>query len=122
MSVAVVEQALAPALERLGQEVPDSTPLHAKCPSCAAEFGFPANLHAGPCPFCSRPVVLNPAGRRLVPPQAILPFLIGEPEAKRLVGEWPPKDATCSSCGDTGMPIRTIMTMTTRTERGAGKR
>jgi LSD1 subclass zinc finger protein len=86
--VAVIEQALAPALERLGQEVPDSTPLHAKCPSCAAEFDFPANLHAGPCPFCSRPVVLDPAGHRLVLPQAILPFLIGEPEAKRLVGEW----------------------------------
>ena len=33
-------------------------------------------------------MVLNSAGRRLVLPQAILPFLIGEPEAKRLVCEW----------------------------------
>lgn len=85
---AIVEQALAPALERLGREAPDPTPLHAKCPSCAAEFDLAANLHAGPCPFCDHPVVLDPAGRRLVAPQAVLPFLVGEPEARRRVGEW----------------------------------
>ncbi len=86
--VAITEQALAPALDRLVQEAIDPTPLHAKCPSCAAEFDFAVNLHAGPCPFCGRAVVLDPAAHRLVPPQAVLPFLVGEPEARRLVREW----------------------------------
>lgn len=87
--VEVVEQELAPALARLGTESPDPTPLPAKCPSCAAEFDLPANLHAAPCPFCGSPVVLDPGPpHRQVAPQALLPFLVGEPDAKRLVAEW----------------------------------
>lgn len=87
--VEVVEQELDPAtLDRLGTEAPDPTPLHAKCPSCAAEFDLPANLHATACPFCGSPVVLDPGPHRRVPPQALLPFVIGEPDAKRLVGDW----------------------------------
>jgi LSD1 subclass zinc finger protein len=87
--VEVVEHELTPALDRLGHDVPEPTPLHAKCPSCAADFDLAANLHAGPCPFCASPVVLDPGPpHRKVRPQALLPFMIGEPEAKRLVADW----------------------------------
>jgi hypothetical protein len=85
----VAEQPLTPALERLAHEPLDgASPLHAKCPSCAADFDLPVHLHAGPCPFCASPVVLDPAEHRRLAPRAVLPFLIGEPEARRLVAGW----------------------------------
>lgn len=84
----LVEQALAPALAAHAGEPPPSEPVPAKCGACGAGFGFDPPLFAGPCPFCGKPVVVDPAPYRRLPPQGVLPFLIGEQEARRLVGEW----------------------------------
>lgn len=86
--VAVAEQALAPVLARFAGEPPPGTPVPSKCISCGADLELPVPLFAGPCPFCAKPVVVDPGPYRQLAPQGLLPFLIGEQEARRLVGDW----------------------------------
>lgn len=86
--VALIEQALAPALAENAGEPPPATPVPAKCGACGAAFTFDLPAFAGPCPFCGKPVVVDPGPYRRLPPQGILPFLIGDQEARRLVGDW----------------------------------
>jgi predicted RNA-binding Zn-ribbon protein involved in translation (DUF1610 family) len=86
--VEVVEQALAPAVRAHGGEAPPAAAIAAKCVSCGADFSFDPPRFAGPCPFCGKPVVADPGPYRSLPPQGVLPFLVGDQEARRLVGEW----------------------------------
>lgn len=86
--VGLAERPLAPALQAHAGEAPPATPVPAKCASCGASFEFPPPAFAGPCPFCGKPVVADPAPHRALPPQGVLPFLVGEQEARRLVAEW----------------------------------
>ena len=86
--VELVEQALAPALAEHAGEAPPTSPVPATCGACGAAFSFDPPAFAGPCPFCGKPVVVDPGPYRRLPPQGVLPFLIGEQEARRLVGEW----------------------------------
>lgn len=86
--VELVEQALAPALRDHAGEPPPSSPVPAKCAACGAAFEFPPPAFAGPCPFCGKPVVVDPGPYRSLAPQGVLPFLIGDQEARRLVGDW----------------------------------
>lgn len=84
----VVEHDLDQGLQALAGEAPDATPIATKCASCGADFSFPANFHAGACPFCGMAAVADPGERRRIRPHAVLPFLIGEPEARRLLARW----------------------------------
>lgn len=86
--VAVVEQPLDPALRAAAGEAPPAAPVPAKCATCGASFEFKPPAFAGPCPFCSQPVVVDPGPYRVFRPAGMLPFLIGDQEARRLVGDW----------------------------------
>lgn len=86
--VEIVEHALAPALIGPAAAAPEPTAITTKCTSCAADFTFPPDFHAGPCPFCGMAVVVDPSPYRPLAPEGVLPFLVGEQEARRLVGEW----------------------------------
>jgi hypothetical protein len=86
--VEIVESPLDPALRAAGGEAPPSQEIPAKCGSCGADFAFKPPSFAGPCPFCSQPVVADPAPWRRLAPVGVLPFLIGGAEARRLVGDW----------------------------------
>lgn len=81
----VEEQDLDDALSRIGDSVP-SEPVEASCPTCAASFTFEAPLHAGPCPFCDSPVFAKIDDP--LPEQGLLPFLVGEPQARERINKW----------------------------------
>lgn len=59
-----------------------------KCASCAAEFTFDADRHAGSCPFCGHSIVKDTGIHRQIKPEALLPFLLTEREAKEQVKTW----------------------------------
>ncbi|MDX6749938.1 hypothetical protein SH611_08990 [Geminicoccaceae bacterium 1502E] len=84
----LVEQDFAALPAGLAEERIAEAPEPATCEACGAGFEFAPGLHAGPCPFCGQAVVVDPGRSRRLVPQAVLPFLIGEPEARRLVESW----------------------------------
>lgn len=59
-----------------------------RCDSCGAEIEFDADLHARECPFCASPVVTDTGIHRHIKPQAQLPFLITEDEAREAMRRW----------------------------------
>jgi predicted RNA-binding Zn-ribbon protein involved in translation (DUF1610 family) len=60
----------------------------ARCESCGAEVEFAPGLHAETCPFCASPLVTGTGASRHIKPQAQLPFLIGEEEARAALRKW----------------------------------
>lgn len=60
----------------------------AECPSCGARIEFDADVHARECPFCASPIVTDTGVERLIKPQAQLPFLVSEDEARRGLKAW----------------------------------
>ncbi len=60
----------------------------ATCPSCGALIEYDAAVHAKECPFCASPIVSDTGVQRQIKPQAQLPFLVGEPEARRAMSRW----------------------------------
>jgi DNA-directed RNA polymerase subunit RPC12/RpoP len=58
------------------------------CPSCGAEVEFDADLHARECPFCASPVVTDTGTHRHIKPQAQLPILVTEAEARDAFRRW----------------------------------
>lgn len=60
----------------------------ATCASCGARIEYEASVHAKECPFCASPVVSETGTERLVKPQAQLPFLLSEGEARAALKRW----------------------------------
>lgn len=60
----------------------------ANCPSCGAQIEFDAALHARECPFCASPIVTDTGLERHIKPQAQLPFLLTEAEARAAMTRW----------------------------------
>ena len=60
----------------------------ARCTSCGAEVEFDADLHAKECPFCASPIVIDTGTHRYLKPQAQLPFLITEDQARSAMNKW----------------------------------
>jgi predicted RNA-binding Zn-ribbon protein involved in translation (DUF1610 family) len=60
----------------------------ARCDSCGAEIEFDADLHARECPFCASPIVSDTGLHRHIKPQAQLPFLVTEAEARDALRRW----------------------------------
>ncbi len=60
----------------------------ARCASCGAEIEFDAALHARDCPFCAAPLVADTGLSRHIKPQAQLPFLLSEAEARAAMQRW----------------------------------
>lgn len=58
------------------------------CPSCGALVEFDGATHATECPFCATPVVSETGSHRLIKPQALIPFVLSEPEARSAMTGW----------------------------------
>ncbi len=59
-----------------------------KCPNCAAEVEFDANVHAAECPFCATPVVADTGAHRQIKPRGVLPFELDERQAREAMTRW----------------------------------
>jgi hypothetical protein len=59
-----------------------------QCPSCGAQIEFHGEVHAKECPFCASPLVTDTGVSRQIKPQAQLPFLLGEDEARAAMNRW----------------------------------
>lgn len=60
----------------------------ARCESCGAEIELGADEHARECPFCASPIVTDTGTTRKLKPQAQLPFLLSESEARGAMNRW----------------------------------
>ncbi len=60
----------------------------AQCGSCGAQIEFDGETHARVCPFCAAPIVTDTGARRLIKPQAQLPFLLTEADARAAMSRW----------------------------------
>lgn len=60
----------------------------AECPSCGAHVELGTDEHARECPFCASPIVTDTGVSRQIKPQAQLPFLISEDEARKAMNLW----------------------------------
>ena len=58
------------------------------CPTCGALVEITGATHATQCPFCATPVVLDTGTRRLIKPQALIPFALTEPQARKAMVAW----------------------------------
>lgn len=58
------------------------------CPSCGAQVEIAAATHATECPFCATPVVLDTGTQRHIKPQALVPFVLTEAEARKAMIAW----------------------------------
>jgi ribosomal protein S27E len=86
--VEIVEHDLRAALEQGLAAAPIEETRTIKCPSCAAEFTFDPDRHAGVCPFCGQTIVAETGAHRQIKPAAVLPFGIEERAARERVGSW----------------------------------
>ncbi len=59
-----------------------------KCPNCAAEVEFDADIHATECPFCATPVVTDTGAHRHIKPKGVLPFALAERDARKSMTDW----------------------------------
>jgi DNA-directed RNA polymerase subunit RPC12/RpoP len=83
----LVELDLRAAAEGVPAEALEETRT-VRCESCGAVFEFDAAVHARECPFCASPVVADTGVGRQIKPQAQLPFLISEDEARTAMRRW----------------------------------
>lgn len=58
------------------------------CPGCGALVEFDGPAHATECPFCATPVVSETGSHRMIKPQALIPFVLSEPEARSAMTGW----------------------------------
>lgn len=58
------------------------------CPSCGAVVEFKGAAHATECPFCATPVVIDTGSHRRLKPQALVPFVLKEEEARDRLTAW----------------------------------
>jgi len=58
------------------------------CPSCGAQVEFQGATHATECPFCATPVVIGTGEERRIKPQAVLPFVLNEEQARDAMTKW----------------------------------
>jgi DNA-directed RNA polymerase subunit RPC12/RpoP len=58
------------------------------CPNCGAKVEIAGAVHATECPFCDTPVVLDTGSERHIKPQALVPFVLTEAEARKAMVAW----------------------------------
>lgn len=58
------------------------------CPGCGARIEVTGATHATSCPFCDTPVVLDTGSARQIKPQALVPFVLSESEARQRMIAW----------------------------------
>ena len=58
------------------------------CPNCGALVELSGATHAAECPFCATPVVLDTGTTRHIKPQALIPFVLTEEQARKAMTSW----------------------------------
>ncbi|MBC7739799.1 MAG: primosomal protein N' (replication factor Y) - superfamily II helicase [Candidatus Saccharibacteria bacterium] len=58
------------------------------CPNCGAMVEFQGANHATECPFCATPLVIDSGSHRMIKPQALIPFQLDEPGARKALVAW----------------------------------
>jgi DNA-directed RNA polymerase subunit RPC12/RpoP len=58
------------------------------CPNCGAMVEFQGAIHATECPFCATPLVVDSGSHRMIKPQALIPFQLDEPSARKALIAW----------------------------------
>ena len=76
------------ALDAARREQFETEHLVVRCPSCAAETTFGANVTATACAFCGSPLVRTTETRKWIKPEAVLPFRITQNDAEKVFREW----------------------------------
>ena len=79
---------LQQALRQLAQPQTESVKPQIHCDECGAGFQFDSHIHAGECPFCGTPIVTTTVQAKPIQPKSLLPFAIGEAEAKQQFQRW----------------------------------
>lgn len=59
-----------------------------QCPSCGAQVEFKGATHATECPFCATPLAIGTGEERRIKPQALLPFVLNEGQAREAMTKW----------------------------------
>ena len=59
-----------------------------RCPNCGAMVEFTGANHAAECPFCATPLVVDSGSQRMIKPQALIPFQLDEPSARKALVVW----------------------------------
>jgi DNA-directed RNA polymerase subunit RPC12/RpoP len=60
-----------------------------RCEGCAIEFTLTPETLSVTCPYCESVYVTETAeNREIVPPQALIPFLLNQDEARQALGKW----------------------------------
>ncbi len=59
-----------------------------RCTNCGAVVEFQGAHHATECPFCATPLVVDSGTRRHIKPQALIPFQLDEPTARKSLISW----------------------------------
>ncbi len=59
-----------------------------QCTSCGAQIELGTDLHARECPYCASPIVTDTGTNRHIKPRGLLPFALGEEEARRAMSDW----------------------------------
>ena len=88
LALALGEHDLARGLQ---DDLPDAAMSEVRttsCPSCGAEVEFKGATHATQCPFCASPVVVDTGTQRHIKPQAVLPFVLTEDQARKAMTGW----------------------------------
>lgn len=84
----IAEQDLRRALNNeLDQsEIEETRTVH--CDNCGADVEFDDKTHAGTCPFCATPVVVETSANRHIKPKGVLPFGLTQAEAREAMNDW----------------------------------
>lgn len=75
----------------LADDLPDSARIQApstRCTNCGALIEFDGASHATECPFCASVVVADTGQGRRIKPQALIPFILSESEARQAMVNW----------------------------------
>ncbi len=76
------------AVARLRRQAPEAVQKTIKCQGCAAVFTFEQEIHADDCPYCGSAIVAETDAHKLIKPQALIPFVLEEKEAKDRLRDW----------------------------------
>lgn len=58
------------------------------CTNCGAQIEFASDAFAKTCPFCATPVVAQGGSHQQIKPQALVPFVLTETEARKAMVDW----------------------------------
>lgn len=58
------------------------------CPNCGARVEVSGTVLATECPFCATPLIMDADSLRQIAPQALVPFALTEPQARKAMIAW----------------------------------